>query len=136
MYRYMTHISSKPLSPKTRGEINVQLTRIVKKYTTAMLGELLTSTERIMLAKRLAIIFMLEQKQSYYRIHKTLAVSVSTIKRLHDRYMLGHFDLLRDAFQAKRQRDEFLTFLEKVLQMGMSPRGRGRWHKLYRNTSR
>jgi uncharacterized protein YerC len=132
----MPHVSSKLLTTKIRKDIDGQLIKVVAKHTNVVCSELLTSTERIMLAKRLAIILMLDQGLSYYRIHKILAVSVSTIKRLHGAQLSGYFNALRVVHQTKRKREEFLTFLETVLQMGLSPRGRGRWRKLFRDSAK
>ena len=92
----MTHVSKR--------KIGYQIERqIVDAFMSALFStslargkarvrSILTSTERIMLAKRLAIITMLERDQSYYRIEQTLNVSGSTIGRLHKRLVAGDFD--------------------------------------------
>ena len=82
----------------------------------ARVHSILTPTERIMLAKRLAIITMLERDQSYYRIEQTLNVSISTIKRLHKRLLAGDFDPLCRVFGRNLS---FLDYLEVFLSAGM-----------------
>jgi uncharacterized protein YerC len=51
-----------------------------------ILGELLTKTEKIMLAKRLAIISLLNQGHSIYFIQHVLKVSPSTVARIRLAY--------------------------------------------------
>ena len=68
----------------------------------AVLHALLTKTEKVMLAKRLAIIYMLENGESWYRIQHTLKVSPSTVERLSHACDLGIYDALRKKIGAKR----------------------------------
>jgi len=69
-----------------------------------------------MLAKRLAIITMLDRDHSYYRIAQTLNVSVSTIRRLHRRLLAGHFDPLCRVFNRNLS---FVDYVEMFLSAGM-----------------
>ena len=69
-----------------------------------------------MLAKRLAIITMLERDQSYYLIEQTLNVSISTVKRLRKRLQAGDFDPLCRVFSRNLS---FLDYLEIFLSAGM-----------------
>lgn len=93
----------------------------------AILGELLTQTEKIMLAKRLAMIVMLENDFSYYRISKTLKVSTSTLKRLHRHILAGSYRQILTSLTGNRA-DAIIRFLEKILEFRMPPiAGPGRW---------
>ncbi len=80
----------------------------------------------MMLAKRLAIITMLERDQSYYYIEQTLNVSGSTIKRLHRRLLAGDFDPLCRVFNRNLS---FLDYLEVFLSAGMPSRAGPRHQK-------
>jgi len=93
----------------------------------ARIRSILTPTERIMLAKRLAIITMLEEDRSDYEIMKTLNVSISTIRRLDKKRSAGHFDPLCRVFNRNLS---FMDYLEIFLSAGMpaisGPRGQKR----------
>lgn len=97
----------------------------------ARIRSLLTSTEKIMLAKRLAVITMLEQDKSYYEIMRTLNVSVSTVGRLDRQRARGDFDPLCRIFNRNLS---FLDYLELFLSAGTpsiaGPRGQRRLNAL------
>ena len=79
----MTHVSKRELKAKTSLRVKKNFFEaIFAMRNRRVLEVLLTRTETLMLAKRLAILIMLERTHSYYRIQKTLNVSVSTIMRL------------------------------------------------------
>jgi uncharacterized protein YerC len=116
----MTHVSKRKIGSQIEK-------RIVDAFMDALFStsvargkarvhSILTPTERIMLAKRLAIITMLERDQSYYRIEQTLNVSISTIKRLHERLMAGEFDPLCRIFNRNLS---LINYLEIFLSAGM-----------------
>lgn len=69
-----------------------------------------------MLAKRLAIITMLDKDHSYYDIETTLNVSGSTVRRLHKRLLSGNFDPLCRIFNRNLS---FLDYLELFMAAGM-----------------
>ncbi len=82
----------------------------------ARVHSILTPTERIMLAKRLAIITMLDRKHSYYQIGQVLNVSISTIRRLHKRLESGDFDPLCRVFNRNLS---FIDYIEIFLSAGL-----------------
>src|SRR3989338_8311566 len=116
----MTHVSKKKISAEIEKKIveafmhSIFSTNLARGK--ARIRSLLTSTERIMLAKRLAIITMLEHDHSYYRIMRTLNVSFSTIRRLDRRRTRGDFDPLCRVFNRNLS---FLDYLELFLAAGM-----------------
>ena len=61
-----------------------------EKQVNLFLKDLLTSTEKVMLAKRIAIAFLLSKKYSYHDITLLLGVSVSTIAWVSERYSNAH----------------------------------------------
>ena len=98
IYRYirrMAHVGKETLKPSIRSEIEDQFVLLISQHENGtgskLLCELLTETEHLMLAKRLATILMLAEDFSYYRIYVTLGVSVSTSKRLHQQLIGGAF---------------------------------------------
>ncbi|MFA5987242.1 MAG: Trp family transcriptional regulator [Candidatus Paceibacterota bacterium] len=83
----MPHISRNKISEETFLKINDQLLTAVvqsknKLHGKQFLNELLTRTERVMLAKRLALFVMLAQKVPERKIADTLQISLSTVWRL------------------------------------------------------
>lgn len=82
----MPHISSKKLKRKVFLKISDEFINFLanKKSPSDIkipLSELLTETERIMLAKRLALLIMLKKNFSFSKIANVLHVSPSTIER-------------------------------------------------------
>ena len=120
IYRTMTHVSKRKIAPSTERKIIDAFMHTI--FSTSLvrgkvrIRSLLTPTERIMLAKRLAIITMLEHDHSHYRIMQTLNVSFSTIRRLDRRRTRGDFDPLCRVFNRNLS---FLDYLELFLAAGM-----------------
>ncbi|OGG53546.1 hypothetical protein A3H16_02140 [Candidatus Kaiserbacteria bacterium RIFCSPLOWO2_12_FULL_53_8] len=116
----MTHVSKRRMEPGTERKIVDTFMHALFAASIprgkARVHALLTPTERIMLAKRLAIITMLDRDHSYYRIAQTLNVSVSTIRRLHRRLLAGHFDPLCRVFNRNLS---FVDYVEMFLSAGM-----------------
>ena len=113
----MPHISKRFLEKNKFFEIHKQLYKAVANLvrsgkTKVIFDGLLTKTEKIMLAKRLAIIIMIDQKESIYAIENILKVSSSTVSRMFDQYEKGLYsDLLK---QIKLQ-DSFWTQIQKII---------------------
>lgn len=84
-----------------------------------VLKTLLTRTEKTMLAKRLAIIVMLTNGDTYDEIALTLQVSKSTIHRLHRQLVAGHFQPISQSFKREAGWKSFLDTLELLLSVGM-----------------
>ncbi len=101
----------------------------LKRETSFLVNDLLTPTERIMLAKRLAIILMLENGYSFSAIERTLKVTRQTIVRFWKMAKLGKFSYLK---QSKIKKVSFWKDFEKILQAGLPPRGRGRRTHVFR----
>lgn len=83
----MPHISKRKLDKKTEKELirnfDLVLTKISKDTEMQdFLGSLLTSTERVMLAKRLAIAVLLKENVSQENIANALCVTQATISRM------------------------------------------------------
>ncbi len=65
-----------------------------------------------MLTKRLAIILLIDKKESAYAIENMLKVSPSTVSRMELIYEKGHYSgLLREA----RDQDNLLIQLQKII---------------------
>ena len=85
----MPHVSRFPLKDQIKKEITQSLWWILAKFSTQneierFLGELLTPTEKTMIAKRLAIAAMLTKGYSYKDIGDVLKVSPTTILNIRN----------------------------------------------------
>ena len=134
----MPHVSKKTLTPAQRNDLIKEFDRSIKKwgYRDTFVHNLLTPTERLMLAKRFTAIVMLAQGVVPYRIHRSLGISQMTVARLARAYDRGTYQKI--SLFARQQRDKSLHLakFEILLRGGLPPRGRGRWRWLYKNKAR
>ncbi|HBT81612.1 TPA: hypothetical protein DEB04_02750 [Candidatus Giovannonibacteria bacterium] len=96
------------------------------------LNELLTPTERIMLAKRMAAILMLKKGIPFRIVIRTLKLSPSTVSRFWKLTKIKDFQFVSKLSRKKQERKKFWDELEILLRAGMPPRGRGRWANVYK----
>jgi TrpR-related protein YerC/YecD len=94
-------------------------------------NDLLTLTERIMLAKRLAIVFMLEKGFTFAQISSVLKVSEATISMMRERIDRGGkgFRLVVKKLEADVRINKFFEKIEELFKnMSVPPKvGKGRW---------
>lgn len=131
----MAHISRKSLKRKTLDRISQELIEIIahtrsRKETKALLEEFLTPTERIMLGKRLAVIYMIIKGYPFSLIETTLKVSPSTVALAWKASKRGAFPLMSRKIASEKTKKEFWESLESILRAGMPPMGKRRWRML------
>ena len=132
----MPHISSKKLKKeylqKLYNEFSVALEKSAKKsWLKIFLNDFLTRTEKIMLAKRFAVIYLLSQDVPATYIAEALSMSPATIFRMSLKYNIGKYSSLLKTI--KEEGRGVWQILEKILKAGLPPRaGRGRWKFLYK----
>ncbi len=120
----MAFVSKKPLSKETLQAIKKQFLQLSGgQKSKETLAELLTDTEFLMLAKRMATILMLIDGYSYYRIQQALGVSVSTSKRLHSLLIGGSFTHLEKITSNKKRRTEIESYIGLILRGGLPQYG-------------
>ena len=86
-----------------------------------------------MLAKRLAIVVLLERGHGYKTIERTLKVSSNTIARISGEKDKGRYKFIAKSCSLKRSRNRredsaFWDYIELVLLAGMPSMGRGSWN--------
>lgn len=95
----MPHVSAKVLPDKTLVFLERRLFHALADNNTKgkqrVFGELFTKTERVMLAKRLEMILLIEHGVSTYHISKTLRVSPSTVARFEQAFAQGKYTRTR-----------------------------------------
>ncbi|OGI61086.1 hypothetical protein A2814_01980 [Candidatus Nomurabacteria bacterium RIFCSPHIGHO2_01_FULL_38_19] len=132
----MPHISSKKLKKeqlqKLYNEFGIALEKSARKsWTKFFLGDFLTRIEKIMLAKRFAVIYLLSKEVPSSYISEALFMSPTTISRMSLKYNTGKYSSLLKVI--RREDKNIWGILEKILRAGLPPRaGRGRWKFLYK----
>ncbi len=130
----MPHISNKKIKDDDLKRIKNQLVSIFdtagnKRKSDALLREFLTYTENIMFSKRLAILFMLDQKISKNYISSVLSVSPSTISRISLKLEENKYPFISKIM--KKNRKDIWDILEIIIKAGLPPKiGKGRWQWL------
>lgn len=127
----MVNVSKKELDQKTAEKIRVHfLNTVVKLNGTKgahLLEEFFTPTEQIMLAKRLAALFLLAENIPPYRVSRLLKLSSSTTARFAEEIEQGKHKSIARSVKKKQNRDEFWAELEVMLRFGMPEMGKNRW---------
>lgn len=141
MVRISEHTVRKEILLQISEKLIEHVARVkTKKHARSFFLELFTETERIMLAKRFAILVLLEQGYSFSVIIQTLKVSQSTIARIVRDKKQGKFNFLIQQIGTRAKKgiiannSDFLLSLEILLRAGLPPQGRGRWRTFYRLT--
>ncbi len=133
----MSRVSSHKLHKSVEDDLLLHLAKVLarthKTNGSEFLRTLFTPEERMMLAKRIAVVSMFRDGLSTYRIMQVLKMSSSTIMRMKHDYDIGKYETLKNTLgKSKKEREEFWRTLEIILRAGMPPRGKGRWGMLKR----
>lgn len=125
----MPHVSRKKLKKEVSKRIYNRLVKTVGEtsYGYAVLSELLTPVEQIMLAKRLAAIIMISQGISSYKVRKILKLSSKTTAYIMHDIELGKYKQIGKLAKNKKDKERFWAELEVIVRMGMPEMGKGRW---------
>ncbi len=129
----MPHVSRRKVKKKIYLRLETDLLDVFlssrsKKEMAGLIKDLLTSTERVMLAKRIAIILMLNEGYSFRAVERTLKVTLQTVFRFWKMKKDGKF---KDLKRKNKQDEGFWEMLEKIMQAGLPPRGKGRWKHVF-----
>lgn len=103
----MSHISSHKLEKSQIDSLNKNFSRLLASTVAGTreqaLSELLTHTERLMIAKRLGMLLLISQGETTYYISKLLRVSPSTVARFEVKVESGEFARTLIFLQKKNQ---------------------------------
>lgn len=137
----MSQISKYPISKQIADRIfEIFLNTLVniksKDDADEFISDLLTPTEKIMLAKRLAIAFLLEKNYDYRSIQKLIRVSTGTIASVNLSLHLGsvgYKKLISKIVKEEKITGIFETAIVKILSAPAAlERGSGTWTYLKR----
>ena len=131
----MPHISSKKLNSQLLKKLFGKLLTVLrqaqnKKYLSLVVNELFTSTEKIMLAKRLAIILMLANSTPQHKIVDILKVSPTTVAKTSLGIEIGKYEAILKI--SKQEKLDMEKLVWNILTVGgiMPPKvGRKYWRK-------
>lgn len=135
----MTQVSRYPISKKVADRIfEVFLKTLVEiksnEEADQFISDLLTPTEKIMLAKRLAIAFLLEKGYDYRSIQKIIRVSAPTITSVNIARKYGkegYRRLISKITRDEKLKDFFENVVIKILNAPSAlEKGRGPWSYL------
>ena len=125
---------------KVKGELLEKLGLLVfeivgnssnKSEFDLILTDLLSPTERIMIAKRIAIVYLILKNIDYRQISETLKVSQATISKF--RLLMERSEGLIPAFQRILAKDKIVSILENIFAGLFSP---GRYGVNWKNAWR
>lgn len=117
----MPHISKNPVSEKVLRTIDAKFISLLSAHTSKrnkILGQLLTETERVMLAKRLSIIFLITRGLSTHKISSLLKVSPSTVARFERKVSAG---ACTDLCEWLNTKNTGMSILETLVDVAMVP---------------
>ena len=129
----MPHISNKKISDESFLDIYNQLivifhTASQKRMLDMIFKEFLTPTEKVMLTKRLAIIYMISEGISIHYISEILLVSRSTVSRISLAHEIGKYRSIETII--KKNKESIWQSIENMISDSTkSYIGKGRWKR-------
>ena len=119
----MARVSKQTLSESEQDKLITQLTDVMGRMNASMaehfIFEFFGREEKIMLAKRLAIIALIHEHRPLHRIAVHLHVSETTVGKLCDRYERGEFQhTIQSLTKNKTDYTKFLDLLDSILTVG------------------
>lgn len=105
------------------------MTDFEKKTAEAFFNEFFTQTERIMFAKRLAVLFLIREGITPYRIARLLNVSTSTVYRLEKQFGDTEQHTVAALYKKLDTKGGLFDELRTLLLEGfsMDPKRRSKW---------
>jgi len=118
IYRFfMVRLSRLKLDDKVLNKLSILLFEVVGKTNdsnkfSGIMRDLLSSSERIMLAKRIAIIYLLLKKIDYLTICDVIKVSPSTVAKFS--LLLEKSEEVTQTFSSILRQEKVLNFVEGI----------------------
>jgi len=131
----MPHVSKRRLEDKYVRDLFLEIVSVFERAgrrgeLRQVLNQLLTSTEKIMFAKRLAVISMLSQDIPIHAIADSLLMSSSTVDIMSLRFEVGRYDKVIKCGLKKTDVGDVIRMIQTVGGIMPSPSGKGRWRFL------
>ena len=134
----MTHVSSKKIDPQLLEKLFSEILTVLKEAQrkgnlSSVMNELLTTTEKTMFAKRLAIILMLSNGIPQHRVTEVLTVSPTTVAKTALGVEIGKYKAILRV--SKKEKINVEKVIWNILTVGgiMPPKvGRKYWTKHFK----
>ena len=119
----MVHLNRNALTQQQLHNLYLQFSSTVSphnpQHAEHILTEILGHEEQVMVAKRLAVVVLLVEGTSKYKISRLLKLSESTIEKIAQRLKQGQFDYtLKKVSKTKKDYFAFLSTLDSILHLG------------------
>lgn len=122
----MPHISKQKISEKIQHEFEKRLVSLITDASSRtrrnVLRELLTKTERLMIAKRLALLFLIHQNTPTHTISALLGMSPSTVARFETKAERGVYKKMRAWFTRYKTIGYVTKLLEDLARVPLTAR--------------
>lgn len=136
----MTMVSKHPLSKEVKDRVYEIFLQTLAELKTSIevedfLDQFLTPTEKIMLAKRLSIAFLLEKNYDARSISQILKVSTKTVSNVNlwIKHNKGGLYKAIQKLLEKKANEEFWNKIDYVIGRISIPMSRGNWSERRRN---
>ena len=119
----MVRTNKTPLSMSQVDALFAQLAGVVAPthadHANAVLSEILGNEEKLMLAKRIAVIVLLHENVSHYKISRILKLSITTISKIAEQKADGSYTFIVSTItKSKRGYMSILEALDAILTLG------------------
>ena len=120
----MSHVSKRKLSNNVVKELEEQLLDVFVAHQgryelSSLTSELFTRTERLMFAKRIGVLVLLDADYGTHEIAEILNMSPSTVARIELAKERGRYKSVIQTIQKKKYRDSIVGTLETILTLGI-----------------
>ena len=117
----MPHISKIELDQRVNEELGKRLDSLIRdsgsQTRVNMFSELLTETEKIMLAKRIGILFLLKKGLEAGKISEILGISSSTANRFENALQSNKYRYTMQWIWQHSKKGKLHTLLEKLVRL-------------------
>lgn len=124
----MPHISKKKISEKIEQQLEERMLALLNNTSTLtrrkVFSELLTKTERIMLVKRLTLIFLVSKDLPTHTISSALKVSPSTVARYEDQVIKGRWKTTITWLSRNEVETKFTRAIEELFEIFLGTDGK------------
>lgn len=115
----MPHVSQQKLPAHIQQELEERMMLFLSTTSTKtrqeIFRELLTETEQTMLAKRLAILYFLNEGDSLHTIYRKLSISPSTAARYESAVLQNRFARTRSWLQQNKKAHNSLRMIAELI---------------------
>lgn len=124
----MPHVSNKKLDKKIVKELDRHIFSIIhnagSKTRVDIFRELLTKTEKMMIAKRIGVIFLLRKGSSPYQISNTLGISPSTAERFQKKLQSNMYHRTAEWVWKNSNEGALDVFMETLVRLAFTGRAK------------